>query len=118
MIHPNVTQKFVSVLLAPFIPLATAVHPLKVQGSNFIDTVSNQRFEIIGVEYNFILMAVILHMLMLLVTSRMVLQAINHSPEQILLYALSSFAGYSDQLADFCASSYRAMARPAYVMLR
>ena len=37
-----------SALLAP---TAQAVNVLKVQGSNFVDTVTNQRFEIIGVDY-------------------------------------------------------------------
>ena len=38
-------------LCALYASAALAVNTLKVQGSNFVDTVTNQRFEIIGVEY-------------------------------------------------------------------
>ena len=43
--------KSILALSALFISTALAVSPLKVQGSNFVDSVTNQRFEIIGVEY-------------------------------------------------------------------
>lgn len=41
----------VALVLAASIPLAAAVKPVDVQGSDFIDTVSKDRLQIIGVAF-------------------------------------------------------------------
>ena len=44
--------KFTLVLFALWISIAFAVQPIKVQGSEFINSVTNQRFQVIGVAYD------------------------------------------------------------------
>lgn len=50
MVNPKLFQPL-ALVLALFAAAASAVHPVNVQGQDFVDTVTNKRLMIIGVDY-------------------------------------------------------------------
>lgn len=43
---------FAVALLALFLSMSSAVQPVKVQGADFVNSVTNKRFQVIGVAYD------------------------------------------------------------------
>lgn len=79
----SVSQTLVT-FLALFAPIALAASPITVEGSEFINTVTKDRFEIIGVAY----LALILAKWQRSTTKLTILLATNLGDPQALLLAL------------------------------
>ena len=71
------------VLFALWVSIASAVQPIKVQGSEFVNSITNQRFQVIGVAYD-------CHILEFLLQKLMESSAINQVAPQVICHKLGS----------------------------